>query len=56
MDAFDGMVAKLERGKLGLVKSGGRMEPMLEDKMDDNNEKQPVIEMAPMSAPIAAGV
>ena len=55
VDAFDGMVANLERGKLGLVKAGGRTQPSLEE--DEIDEKKPlVVEMTPMPAPIAAGV
>ncbi|KAL9132612.1 MAG: hypothetical protein Q9175_006212 [Cornicularia normoerica] len=52
VDAFDGMVANLERGKLGLVKSAPN-QPTLPDEID---EKQPFVEMTPMPAPIAAGV
>ena len=55
VDAFDGLVANLERGKLGLVKAGGRTQPSLEE--DEIDEKKPlVVEMTPMPAPIAAGV
>ena len=51
IDSFDGRVARMERGNLGLVKVGAETAPG--NHADDH--RQPVMPVAPMSVPVAAG-
>lgn len=53
VDTFDGRVARMERGNLGLVKVGAETAPA--HQADGQQQQPPVMPQAAMSVPVAAG-